>query len=59
MKFVNDSAHSIFKAISQKYPQNNSCGASKRIKSRIQKINNRQSDEYDFLLRNNIQINYR
>ena len=42
-----------------KYPQTGSKGASRRIKSKIHKIDNRESDEYDFLSKNGVKINYR
>jgi hypothetical protein len=42
-----------------KYPQNSGSKASKRVKNRIPKIDNRESDEFDFLRNNGINITYR
>jgi uncharacterized protein with HEPN domain len=59
IKFVNEESYQIFGHIAHKYPQTSSKGVSKRIKSKVQVIDNRESDEFDFLLRNNIHIQYR
>lgn len=58
MRFINEESYQIFKHLSQKYPQTNGKGVSKRIKSKVKHINNRESDEFDFLLRNNIHFQY-
>lgn len=59
MKFVDEESYQIFDHIAQKYPQTSSKGVSMRIKSRVPFIDNRESDEFDFLFRNNIQLDYR
>lgn len=42
-----------------KYPQTSSRGASRRVQSKVRKIDNREDDQYDFLYRNGITIPYR
>lgn len=59
MKFVNIESLKIFDHTMNKYPQNSGNRASKRVKSRIPKIDNRESDEYDFLRCNGINIKYK
>jgi hypothetical protein len=59
MKFINQESYLILDHIASKYPQTRSKGVSKRIKSRVPVINNRESNEFNFLLRNNLQITYR
>lgn len=59
MKFVNIEAREIFDHIMYKYPQNSGSSATKRLKSRIPKIDNRESDEFDFLRNNGIDILWR
>ena len=59
MNFINEESYKIFDHIAKKYPQTSSKGVSKRIKSKINLINNRDSDEYDFLFRNKIKFSYR
>jgi hypothetical protein len=59
MKFINQQLQSIFQNVIQKYPQSGSRGASRRIQSKIRRIDNRESDELDFLHKNNLQIPYR
>lgn len=59
MKFVNLESLKIFDHIMNKYPQNSGSRASKRVKSHIPKIDNRESDEFDFLRNNGINIKYR
>lgn len=58
-KFFNQESYQIFDHIAKKYPQTSSKGVSKRIKSKVQMIDNRESDEFDFLFRNGIHISYR
>ena len=59
MEFLNQETYQIFSHIDRKYPQTSRKGVSKRIKSRIPVINNRDSNEFDFLLRNKIFIKYK
>ena len=59
MRFVNESTLKIMENSILKYPQTGSKGASRRVKSKINKIDNRESDEYDFLRKHGIKINYR
>lgn len=59
MKFINSESYQIFDHVAKKYPLTSSKGVSKRIKSKVQKIDNRESEEYDFLMSNNIHIEYR
>ncbi len=42
-----------------KYPQNSGNRASKRVKNKIPKIDNRENDEFDFLRNNGINIQYK
>lgn len=44
MKFVNIETREIFDHIMYKYPQNSGSSATKSLKSRIPKIDNRESD---------------
>ena len=59
MKFINIESLKIFDHIMLKYPQSSGNRASKRIKSKIPKVDNRESDEFDFLKNNGINIVYR
>ena len=59
MKFINEESFRIFDHVGRKYPQTRSKGVSKRIKSKIPVINNRDSNDFDFLIRNSINIQYR
>jgi len=59
MKFINAETYQIFEHVAKKYPLTSTKGVSKRIKSKVQKIDNRESEEFDFLIRNNIHIKYR
>jgi hypothetical protein len=59
MSFVNTEIHKIFTKISYKYPQNGLMGVSKRLKSQVHKVDNRESDEFDFLYCHKINITYR
>ena len=59
MKFLNEEAFHVLSHIDKKYPQTSRKGVSKRIKSRIPVINNRDSNEFDFLLKNKIFIKYK
>lgn len=42
-----------------KYPQSSSRGASRRVQSKVRRIDNREDDQYDFLYRNAVTIPYR
>lgn len=44
VKYINTESHEIFKNIIQKYPQTGSRGASRRVKSKIRRIDNREND---------------
>lgn len=59
VKYINTESHEIFRNIIQKYPQTGSRGASRRVKSKIRRIDNRENDEYDFLYKNDLKISYR
>ena len=59
IKFLNMEAERIFSHVARKYPQTSSKGVSSRLKSRIQVIDNRENDEFDFLFRNKIHFTWR
>lgn len=59
MKFVNLESREIFDSVMYKYPQNCGRNASKHVKSKIPKIDNRENDEFDFLRNNNLNITYK
>lgn len=51
---VNAVEAEILSELMLKYPQSSLRGASKRIRSLVRKIDNRDSPDYDFLLKNDI-----
>lgn len=59
MKYVNAEMQEIMKSVILKYPQTSSKGASRRIKNKIRRTDNRDDDHYDFLYRNGLTIPYR
>ena len=59
MEFVNCEGQLIFEHVAHRYPQSGVQGTSRRIKNYVQKIDNRESVDYDFLLSHNISITYR
>lgn len=59
MKFIDQSILNTIEEISPKYPQTNSKGASNKTRKNIQKIDNRLSDQYDFLFKHKIVFRYK
>jgi hypothetical protein len=56
---VNAVETEILSELMLKYPQSSSRGASKRIRSLVRKIDNRDNPDYDFLLKNDFTFPFR
>lgn len=58
IEFIDRSLFEIISEIMNKYPQTNNKGASNKLKAFIKKISNKENDQYDFLLNNDVSIKY-